>query len=173
VDLGAAITRLMDEGLIERGGGHRTAAGLTLARGKVPAAMERLAALVERQRAEPPAALRIDGALAVAAATADLCATLEAAGPFGAASPAPRVVLPRVRIAHARPVGDGHLQLGLAGECGGRLPAIAFRCAGTALGQALAAGQGGTPFRLAGRLELDTWGGRRRAKFCVEDAAAG
>jgi single-stranded-DNA-specific exonuclease len=172
VDLGAAIAALAAEGLIERGGGHRMAAGLSLTRGRLDAAMERLAALLDRQRRDAaPAALTVDAVLAPAAATAELCEALEEAGPFGAGSPPPSVAVPRVRVAHARAVGEGHLQLGLVGEDGGRLAAVAFRCAGTALGAALASGRSG-PFNLVGRLELDVWGGRRRAKFCVDDAAA-
>ena len=43
VDLGAGIARLMREGLILRGGGHRMAAGLTLTPEQVEPAMARLA----------------------------------------------------------------------------------------------------------------------------------
>ncbi|MFN6979200.1 MAG: single-stranded-DNA-specific exonuclease RecJ, partial [Gemmobacter sp.] len=63
VDLGAAVARLADEGLILRGGGHRMAAGLTLARGQLAPAMARLGDLLARQGAGTagPRDLLLDG----------------------------------------------------------------------------------------------------------------
>jgi single-stranded-DNA-specific exonuclease len=172
IDLGAAIATLAREGLIPKGGGHAMAAGLSVTRAGLPSAMARLSALLDRQGAgeAAPGRLRIDGLLAPQAATADLCEAVEAVGPFGAGSPSPVVAVPRARILHARPIGQNHLALDIAGEDGGRLAGIAFGCAGTALGAALAAGGPGR-LHLVGRLELDLWNGRRRAKLCVEDAA--
>ncbi len=172
VDLGAAVAALAREGLISKGGGHAMAAGMSVTRDGLDTAMTRLGALLARSGVDSGmgGSLAIDAVLGVGAATAELCEMLEAAGPFGAGSPRPRVALPRLRIRDARPVGDGHLALTFAGEEGGRLAAIAFRCAGTALGAAFASGRDRL-FHVAGHLELDTWGGRRRAKLCVEDAA--
>jgi single-stranded-DNA-specific exonuclease len=171
IDLGAAVAALLAEGHLTAGGGHAMAAGLSVARDRLPRAMERLGELLARQGAgaEIGRSLRVDAVLGPGAATVELCEALEAAGPYGAGSPAPRVVLPAAIVANARPVGEGHLALSIAGESGGRIDGIAFRCAGTALGAALACGHG--RLHLAGRLELDEWNGRRRVKLCVEDAA--
>jgi single-stranded-DNA-specific exonuclease len=172
VDLGASIATLAREGLIARGGGHRMAAGLTLDPGQLEPAMDRLAALLARQGAgtEGPRALPIDGVLAPAAATPELVAALEDAGPYGAGSPAPRVAMAGLRIAQARRAGANHLSLALADAAGGRIAAIAFRAFDTPLGPALEVAQGRTA-HLAGRLELDDWGGRRQVKLRLEDAA--
>ncbi|MGB0498533.1 MAG: single-stranded-DNA-specific exonuclease RecJ, partial [Rubricella sp.] len=172
VDLGAAIARLAQDGMIERGGGHRMAAGLTVRPEAIPAAMERLAGLLERQGAgaDGPRALRIDGLIAARAADVALVERLEQAGPFGAASPAPRFALAGCRIAHVRRAGETHLQLSLEDGSGGRIDAIAFRAFEGSLGPALEAARGGL-VHVAGRLEIDDWGGRRRVKLRVEDAA--
>jgi single-stranded-DNA-specific exonuclease len=173
VDLGAAIAQLMAEGLIERGGGHRMAAGLSLSREQLEPAMTRLAALLARQGAgtEPVRTLAIDGTVSPGGATLALARSLEAAGPWGAASPAPRIAVPDVRIASLRPVGTGHLALALTDGTGARLDAIAFRAADGPIG-ALLTGAGRGRLHLAGRLECDRWGGRERVKLHVEDAAA-
>ncbi|RME17444.1 MAG: single-stranded-DNA-specific exonuclease RecJ, partial [Alphaproteobacteria bacterium] len=106
IDLGASVQRLAREGLIARGGGHRMAAGLSLSRAQIEPAMARLSELLARQGAgrEGPRALRLDGLLMPGAASPELVAALEAAGPYGAAAPAPRFAFPDVAIAHARPV---------------------------------------------------------------------
>ena len=169
VDIGAALQRLVAEGLATKGGGHRMAGGLSLPPGGVEPAMARLAELVARQRGDAPAGpgdLRLDGAVMPAAATVELVRALDAAGPFGQGAPAPRFALPDLRVAHARPVGDGHLKLTLS-EGRARLDAIAFRASDGL--RALAAS--GRPLHLAGRIEINRWQGREGVQLRVEDAA--
>jgi single-stranded-DNA-specific exonuclease len=171
VDLGAAVARLGREGLIERGGGHRMAAGLSLAAGQLEPAMARLAALLAGAGAgaDPARSLRLDGLVAPGGATAELAAAIAAAGPFGAAAPAPRLAV-SARIAGLRRVGANHVALAVADPGGRRLDAIAFRAAETALGAFLAE-RVGTAVHLAGRLEQEDYAGRTRVKLHVEDAA--
>ncbi|PWE28799.1 single-stranded-DNA-specific exonuclease RecJ [Maritimibacter sp. 55A14] len=172
VDLGAAVQRLAAEGLLLKGGGHRMAAGLSVARGQLDAAMARLSELLARQGAGEtgPRDLALDGVLMPAAATCDLIAALEGAGPYGAGAPAPRFALPAQRILFAKRAGETHLRLSFGDESGARLDAIAFGAFDGPLGPALEA-HDGARFHLAGRLEIDTWGGRRRPKLRLEDAA--
>ncbi len=172
VDLGAAVAALARDGLIAKGGGHRMAAGLSLSAAMLEPAMAALGArLAPAMGALPPFRnLRIDGALSAAAATPELVSLLEAAGPFGQAAPAPRFALPGLRVAFAKRAGEAHLRLTLADPAGGRLDAIAFRAFPGPLGEMLE-GSGGAPLHVAGRLEIDDWGGRRKAKLRVEDAA--
>ncbi len=175
VDLGSAVAALARAGLLVKGGGHRMAAGLTVAPEAVGAAMGALEARLAAAGAGAPGPedLEIDGALAPGGATVDLVATLEAAGPFGPANPAPRLAFPSVRIERAAAVGRGHLRCRLKGS-GGTLEAIAFRAEETGLAEAaFAAAEAGTALHAAGRLEIDDWGGRRRAKLRLEDLARG
>ena len=69
-------------------------------------------------------------------------------------------------------VGNGHCQLRLAGPSGPQLAAIAFRAADTGLAALFeSAASARQPLHLAGRLEIDDWGGRRKAKLRIEDAS--
>jgi single-stranded-DNA-specific exonuclease len=172
VDLGAAVARLAREGLIARGGGHRMAAGLSLAPEQLEPAMARLGALLAAAGSggRAPRHLRLDGVLAPAAATPELADRIAAAGPYGAGSPAPRLAVADARIARPRRIGDGHLALAIADRSGGRLDAVAFRAFESPLGAFLEA-RAGAPLHLAGRLERDDWAGRVRVKLHVEDAA--
>ncbi len=172
IDLGAAVQRLADEGLLLKGGGHRMAAGLTVARDRLEAAMARLSELLERQGAGAagPEELRLDGLLATGAATRTLVEELERAGPFGAGAPAPRFAFADQQILHARRVGTGHLKLRFSDGSGPALEAIAFGAFDSPLGAALE-NHGGGRFHLAGRLELNHWNGRLRVQLRLEDAA--
>ena len=171
VDLGAAVAGLMRAGLIEKGGGHRMAAGLTLSADQLEAAMDTLSAALARlgAGAEGPADLQLDGVVAVSGATAELAEQLDAAGPWGAAAEPPRFAIPDATLRFVAPAGQRHLRLTLA-DGTQRLDAIAFGAAETALGEFLLHHQG-RKVHLAGQIDLDTWGGRRRAKLRIEDAA--
>ena len=132
--------------------------------------MARLGDLLARQGAGSggPADLALDGLLMPGAATLALVEQLEAAGPFGAAAPAPRFAFADQAVA-ARRIGENHLRLSF-GEPGARLEAIAFGAFDGPLGPALA-NSGHARFHLAGRLEVNTYGGRSKVQLRLEDAA--
>jgi single-stranded-DNA-specific exonuclease len=171
VDLGAAIQRVAAEGLLIKGGGHKMAAGLTVARDKLEAAMERLGELLAKQGAGAGGRedLRIDSLLMPTAATPSFVEQIEAAGPFGAAAPAPRFVFTDTPVTTRR-VGTSHLKISFGDGMGQRIEGIAFGAFDTALGPALEAA-GHQRFHLAGRLELNSWGGRTKVQLRLEDAA--
>ncbi|MFU8883222.1 MAG: single-stranded-DNA-specific exonuclease RecJ [Rhodobacterales bacterium] len=172
VDLGAAIQRVASEGLLIKGGGHKMAAGLSVMRDQLEPAMARLSALLAKQGAGlgGPADLKLDGMLMPGAATVELIERIEAAGPFGAGAPAPRFAFADMAIHFAKRIGDSHLKLSFGDGLGARLEAIMFGAFDTALGPALEA-HGGARFHLAGRLEINRWGGRQTVQLRLEDAA--
>ena len=171
VDLGAAIHRLTTEGLLLKGGGHKMAAGLTVARDKLEAAMERLSELLAKQGAGVGGRedLRIDSLLMPTAATPGFVEQIESAGPFGASAPAPRFAFADTHVTTRR-IGEKHLKISFGDSMGARLEGIAFGAFDTDLGPALET-PGHQRFHLAGRLELNTWGGRTKVQFRLEDAA--
>ncbi len=172
VDLGAAIQRLAHEGLIEKGGGHKMAAGLSLSRAQLEPAMARLSELMAKQGAGDagPADLRLDGMLMPGAAQIELIEQIEQAGPFGAGAPAPRFAFPDAEIKFTKRVGESHLKVTFGDGLNARLEAICFGAMDTALGPALE-NHGGRRFHLAGRLEINSWGGRQSPQLRLEDAA--
>ena len=172
IDLGASIQRVAMEGLLLKGGGHKMAAGLTVARDQLEPAMARLAELLEKQGAGDlgPSDLKLDGMLMPGAATVDLIEQIEQAGPFGAGAPAPRYGFPDMAVRFAKRVGESHLKVSFTDGMGGNIDAIAFGAFDTALGPRLLE-HGGARFHVAGRLEVNTWGGRQSAQLRLEDAA--
>jgi single-stranded-DNA-specific exonuclease len=172
VDLGAAIHRLVREGLLIGGGGHKMAAGLTVARDEVEPAMARLAELLGQQGAGSggPRSLRLDGVLMPGAVTPELITQLDAAGPFGASAPAPRFALADMRIDNLRRMGETHLRFRCTGGDGKSLDVIAFSAFETDLGPLIAEYQG-RRLHLAGQIEINFWGGRQTPQLRLDDAA--
>lgn len=172
IDLGAPIQRLAAEGLLIKGGGHKMAAGLTVAEDKIEAAMTRLGELLAKQGAHlgGPADLKVSGMLMPGAATVELAEMVEQAGPFGASAPAPRYVFADMQILFAKRVGESHLKISFGDGLGGKLDAISFGAFDGPLGPALES-HGGARFHLAGRLDINTWRGRQSVQLRLEDAA--
>ena len=173
VDLGRAVRQAVADGLLEKGGGHAMAAGVTL---KADALKDFRAFLEEHMRADVEAArgkdaLLIDGALTARAATAELFGTLAAAGPFGAGNPEPMLALPAHTLAYVEEVGQVHMRARLQSGDGATLNAIAFRAVGQKLGQALIAHRGRT-VHAAGTLMLDRRQGSERVDLRLTDVAA-
>lgn len=169
IDLGGAILAARHAGLLRAGGGHRMAAGFTIAEDKIA----EFAAYLDRHAdsAGPPEdpELLIDGRLSCSGATTGLADLVERLGPFGSGNPEPRFALYGVRTVRPDIVGTGHVRCLLADAAGGRVRAIAFRAAETALGKALLQ-PGSPPIAVAGRLKLDRWNGETRIQFQIEDA---
>jgi single-stranded-DNA-specific exonuclease len=156
-DLHAALTNCRD--LLLRFGGHRVAAGLTIARDQVPELARRFneIALAQLTVDDLVGELRVDLEIPISSATLELEALLRHFEPFGPSNPTPVLVSRGVRLAApARVIGDGHLKLRL--QTGGPdLEAI-----GWGMG-ALASELGvGSSIDIAYRLERDEWNGQAR-----------
>ena len=172
IDLGVQIQKLAAEGLLQKGGGHKMAAGLSLTRDQLEPAMARLADLLKAQGSEAlgPADLQLDAMLMPTAASIELIEQLDHAGPYGAGAPGPRFAFADMAIKFAQRVGESHLKLRFGSETGPQIDAICFGAFDGPIGPALQ-NHGGQRFHLAGRLEINTWRGRQSVQLRLEDAA--
>ena len=172
VDLGRAVRRAVQDGLLLKGGGHAMAAGVTLkkeALGAFRAFLEdALAAPVEAARRD--SALLIDGAVAAGGFNLALADLLSRAGPYGAGNPEPLLALPAHTLAYAEPVGENHIRARFHSGDGKFVNAIAFRAVGQPLGKALLENRG-RAMHAAGNIAIDRWQGEERVQFRLADLA--
>ncbi len=172
VDIGAAVRAAVGAGLLQKGGGHAMAAGITVARER----LTQLEAFLARELSDAASAARaragleIDGALVPSAVNDALVDLIERAGPYGQGNSQPRFAFPAVRVKFAKPVGEAHLRCVLEASDGSRVEGVAFRAVGQPLGELLQ-NTGGMPIHVAGTLKRDTWGGREKIELTIEDAA--
>ncbi len=173
VDLGAAIIRAREEGLLVKGGGHAMAAGLTVASDRLDAFAEWLDAHLESvvARASENREMLLDIAVAPGGLTPALVESLECGGPYGVGWPGPRIAVGPVRLVKCDIVGTDHVRIIASGDDGRSFKGIAFRAADSEMGQALLHGSRGRRLWLAGRAKIDDWGSRPQAELHLEDAA--
>jgi single-stranded-DNA-specific exonuclease len=145
---------------LARFGGHRHAAGVTIARERLGAFREAFEAQARERLAEEDLVprTRIDGWVTEGDVTERAAEDLARLGPFGAGHPEPVFAL-RGAATRARTVGaeGAHLKLAL-----GRLDAIGF-----GLGDRLAACAG--PLDAAFTIGFDEWDGARRLQLKLRD----
>lgn len=169
IDIGRLVLEAREAGLLERGGGHPMAAGVTVRQENL-AAFE--AFVVERAttaEAPGPAPLELEAMISPAGVSLDLVEKLAALAPYGAGNPEPLLAVRDARIMRPREVGTGHLSCLLGGPAGGSVKAIAFRATQKGLDAPLMQ-EGGT-IMLAGRLRREEYRGDVRPSFEIIDAA--
>jgi len=172
VDLGAVVRSAVDNAILEKGGGHAMAAGLTVKKDK----LGELRAYFESQLSENVDAVRsnqelkIDGALTARSATIDLVELLEQAGPYGQGHSQPVFAFPAHQIRYAKVVGQNHVSFTASAGDGATLRGIAFRVADEEIGQLLL-NSNGQPIHLVGTLNADFWQGQKRVQLRLMDVA--
>jgi len=172
VDLGSAVRAAVEAGILEKGGGHSMAAGLTVRREKLAELRSflegKMQHSVEKSRLNEK--LLIDGALTARSATLNLIDQLEHAGPYGSGHANPIFAFPSHTVQYVQPIGQSHLRLTISSGDGAKLNAIAFRVIDTPLGDLLLASRG-QPLHIAGTLGINTWRGQKKIQLRVIDAA--
>ncbi|WP_039760438.1 single-stranded-DNA-specific exonuclease RecJ [Bartonella queenslandensis] len=173
IDLGALVREAVTLNLLEKGGGHSMAAGITIQSAKIEIFRkwleEKVSVMVSQLHAKK--SLSIDGSLSASGVNQALFELLEKAGPFGTGNVTPVFVLPSHRLMNLSEVGKGHLRLIVSNVEGKKLQGIAFRAVGTALGHFLSENIG-EMIHLAGHLSLNYWNGTVNPQLRVIDAAA-
>ncbi|MFA5040895.1 MAG: single-stranded-DNA-specific exonuclease RecJ [Bdellovibrionales bacterium] len=170
IDLGAAIIAARQAGLLINGGGHKMAAGFTVARDKIDALRDFLAARIGKQLESEPLipTLTLDGLVSGAALQPDFIRQIEKLAPFGTGNPEPRFALPDCKIIRSDVVGERHISV-IFVQGGTRVRGIAFRAMDNELGAPLL--KLGSRLHLAGHLRLEEWQGEERLSLHITDAA--
>lgn len=174
VDLGRGVLEAVEQGLVEKGGGHAMAAGISLKQTQIGsfrgAINQSLAEAVTASRDK--ASIKIDAAITARTATPDFVNALSAVGPFGMGNASPVFALASHKITYSNIVGKGgHVQCTLSSGDGASIKAIAFRAATSDLGQAILGAPRDKPMHFCGTLNVDHWQGRERVQMRLIDAA--
>lgn len=175
LDIGSLIQAARQSGLLESGGGHAMAGGLTIRHDQIDAfyafCCNRVASLVASGEVDLTPTLKIDGRLSVGGATLDFVSSLDQLAPYGQGNATPKLQFDNVTIIRADVVGDNHVRCVMSDfEKTGSLKAIAFRALGTPLGDALLSKSRTGFLSLVGTLKQDDWNGRQSVQFMIEDA---
>jgi single-stranded-DNA-specific exonuclease len=149
--------------VLDRYGGHRAAAGLTVARESLTdfrAAFE-----LHADRVLTPELLergeRVDAIVSGDALGLDLAEELERLEPCGMGNPSPRLLVPGAQLTDVRPMGEGRHARFSVSSGGVRARAVAFGCDGRV------GDDSGDPRDATFKLERNAWNGAVEARLVL------
>jgi single-stranded-DNA-specific exonuclease len=173
VNLGEAIGAAAQAGIIEKGGGHAMAGGLSLSAAQVDGFRDFMADTIGRQARQAAAGrkLNIDALMSARGADRAFVDALQGAAPFGMGNPEPLFAFGNMRVRWAQPLKGGHVRCALEDAQGSAsINAIAFRAEDNGFAQTLLA-QDGQLLHIAGKLKADNYRGRNSVDLRIEDVA--
>ena len=153
-------------GELERYGGHRAAAGLTIRRDRVQAFRERFELHAQRELTAELLCRRerVDAVVSGTELGLELAEALQALEPCGIGNPAPSLLVPGGRFDDLRPMGEGRHARFSVSSGGVRARAVAFGCDGRLPGDPAA------PLDAAFRLERNVWNGAVEPRLVLRHA---
>jgi single-stranded-DNA-specific exonuclease len=166
-DLHAALGECRN--LLDGFGGHPSAAGLTIRKGRLPELRERLAEVAKGWNGgEPrPPVLKVDTEVDLLDVNSRVVRELTLLHPCGAGNPEPVLVARGVAVLSARVVGNGHLKVRVRQRNSSSFDGIGFRMGALAdLGV-----RGDQPMDLAFVPEMNRWNGSERVQLRIMDLA--
>ncbi len=172
VDLGSAVIRAVEKNIIEKGGGHAMAAGISLKAEQIGAFRDFICEDLQKQigLARENNQLKIDAAITARTANIEFVHLIEKAGPFGAGNDNPIFVFPSHQIKFAKIVGQsGHIRFNLYSGDGAYIEAIAFRALDSEFGQLLLRKSDEKPIHIAGSLSINHWQGQEKVQLRAID----
>ncbi len=163
INIGALIHDAKKEGLIDKGGGHAQAGGMTLSRSRLVDLRHffdtRLGRedMTERMKKNNARPIVLDARIPNAESSHSISRVLQSMEPFGMGNPAPRIVLTGAILNNVRIFAHHHIGARLRSGQKGNMDMLAFRSVGTPLGQKIMAFTG-TAVDVVGFLRLSRRG---------------
>ena len=169
-DLGSTIIGAVQNGLLDKGGGHKMAAGFTIDMSKIKEFKE----FVFRRfnsiniNLEEKMNYYFDAEIAPSALNIEFFEKIHSLAPFGSGNPEPRFIINDVKLVNSKIVGEKHIKTVFVGSDSTILKAISFNAVETEIGYCLLK-KNIKPLNIAGKLSLNEWHGQRNVEFIIDD----
>ena len=170
IDLGNLVIAAKQAGIIDSGGGHSMAAGLSLEENKI----EELSDFFENQLCNNQSKIKdekmiyVDSLISFSGINLEVYDEIEKLGPFGSDNYEPNFVVKNSILASVNQIGENHLKCLIKSHEGAFIEAMAFRSLSTPLGDEIQRNKGNV-VSLLGKIKINEWGGRRTAQLHIED----
>ena len=169
-DIGSTIIGAVQNNLLEKGGGHKMAAGFTINMNKISDFKEFVFRKFRsvNMNLEDKKNYYFDSEIAPSAVNLEFFEKINSLAPFGSGNPEPRFVIKDVKILNSKIVGEKHIKTILLGSDATTLKAISFNTVETVLGSYLLK-KNIKQFNIVGKLSLNEWRGQKNVEFIIDD----
>ncbi len=172
IDLGSAIIKAKEMGILLEGGGHSMAAGFTLEVSKIEKFKKFLHDYIKNsiksQKIIP--VLKIDSVIDITAINQDLIKKIQILEPFGTANEEPRFAILNAKLTGSDAIGGGNIRCYFSSDNGKSVCAICYKAVDTPMGEVLLSSVG-QRFKLAGKIRANDWNGKHYIQFIIDDVA--
>ena len=170
IDLGNLVIAAKQAGIIESGGGHSMAAGLSLKEEKIKELENFFESQLSRNQSKliDEKMFYVDSIISSSGINLAVYDEIEMLGPFGSDNFEPNFVVKSSLLASVKQIGEKHLKCLIKTVEGDFIEGIAFRSLSTPLGDELQKNKGNT-VSLLGKIKINEWGGRRTPQLHIED----
>ena len=169
-DMGSIIIAAVQNNLLDKGGGHKMAAGFTINMNKINDFKEFVFKKFRsiNMNLEEKKNYYFDSEIAPSAVNFEFFEKINFLAPFGSGNPEPRFVIKNVKVLNSKIVGEKHIKTILLGSDASTVKAISFNAVDTVLGSYLLK-KHIKQFNIVGKLSLNEWRGQKNVEFIIDD----
>lgn len=169
-DIGMAIVKSKQLNIINKGGGHKMAAGFSIDVNKINDFEVLMIELFNKSgcASSKEKDLYIDTVLSASALNEDFFLEINKLAPFGSANREPRFLIQNVSVLKSIILKDIHIKAICKTSSNSNISVISFNSVNTSLGSYLI-NPNNKKYDIAGRLSLNEWNGKREVQFLLDD----
>ena len=169
-DIGAQIIQAVQLGILSKGGGHKMAGGFTIFKDKVSEFRDFLIKKYQKYKINNSDEINlfIDTIIAPSALNLDFFEKVNFLGPFGSGNSEPRFVIENTKVIKSNVVGDNHISSILTGKDGTTFKTFTPNGKNSPL-ESILIKNNKINFKIAGRMSLNEWKGKKSVEFVIED----
>lgn len=166
VDIGKIIKKSVEEGIIDSGGGHKMAAGLSIKKNQINLFKDFLQKeiLIDYNDLTK----NYDSEISLSNIDENLYNLIQCLSPFGSGNLKPILLIKKCFIKFPKLVGNNHISCYLSDLYGNSIKAIAFKAFDNNLGNDLLENKGKT-FNIVGKLSVNNWNNSKNIQIEIED----
>ena len=169
-DMGSLIISAVNNGIIQKGGGHKMAAGFSIKEENIETLKKFAVKKFKNSNIDSnyENKLFIDTLLYPSAINLEFFNKVDSLSPFGSGNVEPKFSVENVRSIQSKIVGEKHIKSILICKDGSTINAIAFNAKDSNIGPYLDKNNKKI-FNIVGKLSLNEWKGEKKVEFIIDD----
>ena len=171
-DIGKQILNAVNQGILQRGGGHKMAGGFTLTKENIPIFKDFLIKNFYKSKIDTSKdiILYLDSIIAPSALNEDFLNEINTLGPFGSGNSEPKFVIEKIKVISSRIVGEEHIKSILIGSDGFVFKSFIWNGKSGPL-EPYFLKKNKNLINIAGKMRLNEWQGKKDVEFIIEDVS--
>jgi single-stranded-DNA-specific exonuclease len=169
-DIGSQIILAVQNGILEKGGGHKMAGGFTIKENNISTFRDFLIKRFEKSNIDvfEGINLYLDSIIAPSALNEKFLEEVNFLAPFGSGNSEPKFVIENIKVISSHVVGKNHIKSVLSGKDGSFFKAFVWNGKDSPMEPFLNK-KNKKLINIAGKMRLNEWQGKKNVEFMIED----